>query len=77
MFTADHARSLGQADLDRRIEAAVRDATPGNRAYLRVYIEDPWCGTIQHELERRGFKNINAPDIIIKGDVYFEWDRSE
>ena len=30
--------------------------------------------SIGSELERRGFKNIQVPDIIIKGDVYFEWD---
>ncbi len=25
------------------------------------------------ELERRGFKHVNVPDICICGDVYFEW----
>jgi hypothetical protein len=74
MFTADMARKGDQKGLDRRIRDAVRSQDAGYRAaYLRIYIEDPWCGTIQYELERRGFVNIRVPDITLKGDVYFEW----
>lgn len=75
MFTADDARNTREDDLDRRIEAAVkeRDAGPKAAALLRVYIEDSFCCTIKDELERRGFKNVQVPDICIKGDVYFEW----
>jgi hypothetical protein len=72
MFTADDARQLNEDDLDERIEQAVRDAT-GNYAYLRVYSEDPFRHSIKEKLEERGFKNVQVPDIIIKGDVYFEW----
>lgn len=74
MFTADDARRGNQNDLDERIERAVRDGAPGNSAYLRIYVEDAFCHTIGEELERRGFKNIDVPSIILKGDVYFEWD---
>ena len=76
MYTADHANSEdGQEDLDRRIRLAVLDEDGGKSksAYLRIYIEDPWRHSIEYELERRGFKNINVPDFILKGDVYFEW----
>lgn len=74
MYTADMARQESQDDLDRRIAMAVRarDAGP-NATYMRVYIEDSWLDNLEHELEIRGFKNIELPDIIIKGDVYFEW----
>lgn len=78
MFTADDARRAGQDDLDRRIRAAVHENDGGNNAaYLRVYCDDPWVNEIEYELERRGFINIQVPDIVIKGDVYFEWDKSE
>lgn len=74
MFTAEDARHSSRDDLDRRIRAAVKDCDAGhNAAYLRIYIEDPWVHSIQSELEERGFKNINVPDICLKGDVYFEW----
>lgn len=77
MYTADMARNndqIDQDDLDRRIEAAVKDSYAGLHAgYLRVCIDDPWFDSIQYELERRGFKNVHVPDIVIKGDVYFEW----
>ena len=73
MFTADDARRGNQDDLDERIERAVRE-TPGNSAYLRIYVEDSFCHSIRYELERRGFKNIVVPSIMLKGDVYFEWD---
>lgn len=75
MFTADDARQMDQDNLDTRIKNAVRDADGGspNSAYLRVYCEDPWFHTIKEELERRGFTNVNVPDIVLKGDVYFEW----
>ena len=73
MYTADDARQWNQDDLDRRIENAVREGN-GNSAYLRIYIEDSFRHSIKHELERRGFKNINVPSITLKGDGYFEWD---
>lgn len=74
MYTAQHARDQAQKDLDRRIEAAVKENDGGpNAAYLRVYIEDPWVINIKAELERRSFKNVDVPDITLKGDVYFEW----
>lgn len=73
MYTAEDARKSDQSDLDQRIAFAVRARARDGGAYLRVYIEDPWCRTIQQELEQRGFKNINVPDICLKGDVYFEW----
>jgi hypothetical protein len=75
MYTAKDVRKTKQDELDRRIERAVNDRDAGpNAAYLRVYIEDSFCRTIEHELARRGFKNIRVPDITLKGDVYFEWD---
>jgi hypothetical protein len=74
MYTADMARKGNMDELDARIEAAVKDRDAGpNAAYLRVYIEDSFCQTIGEELERRGFKNVQVPDICLKGDVYFEW----
>ncbi len=79
MYTADMAEDDGQEDLDRRIRWAVKEQDAGYKAaYLRIYIEDPWFHSIQYELERRGFKNVRVPDIVLKGDVYFEWgDRDE
>lgn len=75
MYTADDARRNWCEELDRRIEAAVRESGAGYcAAYLRVYIEDPWKDRIKEELERRGFKNVDVPYIILKGDVYFEWE---
>jgi len=73
MFTADMARDNDQDELDQRIKQAVKYSTRRNAAYLRVYIEDPWCNTIKYELERRGFENVKVPDFCLKGDVYFEW----
>jgi hypothetical protein len=73
MFTAKDARRGNQNDLDRRIEHAVKDGT-GHSAFLRIYAEDAFRYTIQEELEKRGFKNVSVPYIILKGDVYFEWD---
>lgn len=72
MYTADMARQKDHSDLDRRIEAAVKSGT-GSSAYLRVYIEDSFLRSIRQELEDRGFKNVDVPDIVLKGDVYFEW----
>jgi hypothetical protein len=76
MFTAeDAARHSGHDpdELDRRIKAAVSDG--GDRkAWLRVYAEDPWCRSIEWELEKRGFKNVYNPRGMIKWDVSFEWD---
>ena len=75
MYTTEHARAGDQDELDRRIKLAVKDADGGapHSTYMRVYIEDPWRHSIQEELERRGFKNVQVPDFILKGDVYFEW----
>ena len=72
MYTADHARAEASHDLDSRIQDAVAGAS-GNRASLRVYIEDPFCHTIAYELERRGFTVEHVPDIGLKGDVSFSW----
>ncbi len=74
-YTAEDARKKCDDELDQRIKRAVqeRDAGP-NAAFLRVYCDDPWFSRIESELLSRGFKNIHVPDIIIKGDVYFEWD---
>lgn len=78
MFTASNARKMQTLELDDRIKAAVIENDGGpNAAYLRVYCDDPWRYSIKDELEMRGFKNIDVPDIIIKGDVYFEWDSDE
>ena len=74
MYTAHDARDRDQAELDRRIKSAVEDNDAGpTAAYLRVYNDDPWRYTIKEELERRGFKRVDVPDITICGDVYFEW----
>jgi hypothetical protein len=79
MYTADMANSEdGQANLDQRIKWAVQENDAGYKAaYLRIYIEDPWVHQIEYELERRGFKNIRVPSIVLKGDVYFEWGDRE
>ena len=78
MFTADMARDeraqLAQLELDRRIEAAVKESRSwGNRATVRVYHDDPFVHTIREELEKRGFSGIVVPDITLCGDVSFEW----
>ncbi|BCM87787.1 hypothetical protein [Methylobacterium indicum] len=73
MFTAENARQAQANDLDERIERAVRERRQGNGAYLRIYTEDAFCSTIYEDLVERGFKNIDVPDIILSGDVYFEW----
>jgi hypothetical protein len=74
MYTADMANDDGQEDLDNRIRAAVRDQDAGYKAaYLRIYCDDPWRYEIEAELERRGFRDIRVPDIVLKGDVYFTW----
>jgi len=74
MYTAEMANHDGQEDLDNRIRAAVREQDGGYKAaYLRVYIDDPWLYQIEAELERRGFRDIRVPSIILKGDVYFSW----
>jgi hypothetical protein len=74
MFTADDARDDSTYRLDERIRKAVKDNDAGpNAAYLRVYCDDPWRYTIKEELEKRGFKNVDVPEITICGDVYFEW----
>ena len=73
MYTADKARERSNSDLDRRIKEAVDDSTTGKSAYLRIYYEDWFCNSIKEELTKRGFTNIDVPDICLKGDVYFEW----
>lgn len=72
MFTANDARAMQVDELDKRIEAAVRDSKEGG-AYLRVYCDDNFRYTIKADLEERGFKQVHVPDIILSGDVYFEW----
>lgn len=73
MYTADMARNSLNDDLDRRIEAAVKDARYSRTASLRVYIDDWFVHSIREELEKRGFHSIDVPDICLKGDVYFSW----
>lgn len=75
MFTANDARRVDESELDRKIEAAVREGERygARRASIRVYIDDPWIHTIKAELEKRGFINVDVPDICLKGDVEFEW----
>lgn len=74
MFTADHARRGNEDELDGRIEYAVKNNRHGNGAYIRIYHDDTFRHRIEYELEARGFKNIEVPQITLKGDVYFEWD---
>lgn len=73
MFTAAMAREGDQSDLDVRIKNSVRNRRNGAGAYLRVYHDDPWRYSIESDLAERGFVNIDVPDIILEGDVYFEW----
>lgn len=74
-FTADMARQLDDILLDERIEHAIKHRKAGtNGAYIRIYIEDSFRYSIQSDLEERGFKNVDVPDICLCGDVYFEWD---
>lgn len=73
MYTADDARRGNQDELDSRIASAVRNNRDGNGATIRVYHDDAWRYTIEADLLERGFTNISVPDIIICGDVYFEW----
>lgn len=73
MYTADDARRGNQDDLDARIKRAVEGNACGSSAHIRVYHDDPWRYTIQEDLEERGFTNVYVPDIILSGDVYFEW----
>jgi hypothetical protein len=74
MYTADDARQGNDDELDSRIEYAVRNNRHGNGAYMRIYHDDSFRHNIVTELERRGFKNIDAPSFVLKTDVYFEWD---
>jgi hypothetical protein len=73
MFTAQDAARGNMDDLDQRIRQAVRDGS-GKSAYLRIYMEDSFAHSIEYELEKRGFKNIQVPSFVLKTDVYFEWD---
>lgn len=73
MYTADDVRSRDQDDLDERIQYAVENYRSGNGTHMRFYIEDPWRYDLKEELELRGFKNVYVPDIVLKGDAYFEW----
>lgn len=74
MFTANDARKGNEDELDERIEYAVRNNQTGNGATIRVYHDDSFLHSIETELQKRGFININVPNITLKGDVYFEWD---
>jgi hypothetical protein len=75
MFTADDAASGNMDELDDRIAYAVRHNQCGyKRASIRIYIEDSFAHSIEYELERRGFKNIDAPSFVLKTDVEFSWD---
>lgn len=78
MYTANDAREDTRSNiervLDERIRSAVEEAKNyGNRASIRVYIDDPFVHSIKEELEKRGFVNVDVPDICLKGDVFFEW----
>jgi hypothetical protein len=73
MYTAANARSATQSDLDQRIQEAVAEAGSSRRASMRVYSEDSFSGSIEHELEKRGFTDIYVPNFILKGDVSFSW----
>lgn len=74
MYTVNMAAKDTEDDLDKRIQNAVQNHRHGqNGAHMRVYLDDPWFDTIKEELEKRGFKNINVPEMVLKGDVYFEW----
>jgi len=74
VYTADDARSKSEDDLDARIRSAVISNAGATRStHMRVYCDDWFKDTIKEELEKRGFKNVDVPDIVIKGDVYFEW----
>lgn len=77
MFTAAHARDHDRRDLDTRIKNAVTGRRKGQGAYMRVYHDDPWRYSIQSDLEERGFTNVEVPDIVICGNVYFEWTSEE
>lgn len=73
MFTANDARSGDMDALDVRIQKAIKNHRDGGGAYMRVYHDDPWRYSIERDLTERGFINIHVPDIIVCGDVYFEW----
>lgn len=78
MYTANDAREDTSSNiervLDERIRSAVEEAKNyGQRASIRVYIDDPFVHSIKEELEKRGFVNVDVPDICLKGDVFFEW----
>jgi hypothetical protein len=73
MFTADMARKGNDDDLDERIAYAVKNFRQGNGAYMRIYHDDSFRFNIVSELMKRGFKNIDAPSLVLKTDVYFEW----
>ncbi len=72
MYTAEDAKESMQAELDRRIKMVV-EAGNNRSAFLRVHSTDAWVDTIKYELERRGFRSIHVPEIVLSGDVYFEW----
>ena len=77
MYTAEHARKRSHSDLDERIQRAVEESRDGKSATLRFYMEDWFRHSLEHELQKRGFININVPDIVLKGDAYFEWANTE
>lgn len=73
MYTAADARQGRQENWDRRIREAVEDGGYGH-ATIRVYAEHGEQYAVKAELEKRGFINVEVPDMVIKGDVYFEWN---
>jgi hypothetical protein len=73
MFTADKARNIDSITLDHRIEHSVRVRSKGNGTYMRVYHDDSFLENLYEELEKRGFTNIQIPDVCLSADVYFEW----
>lgn len=73
MYTAVDARAKDTNDLDERIKYAVENFRSGAGAHMRVYYDDSFLANLEQELLDRGFKNIDIPDITLKGDVYFEW----
>jgi hypothetical protein len=77
MYTAEDARRKDHDELDSRIAHAVKHNRHGDGAYLRIYIEDWFVDSIEWELEKRGFTNIEVPNMILTADVYFEWARED
>ena len=77
MFTAGDAKKFQDSrdvnSLDEQIHRAVCQSHGKGCATLRVWSDDWFADTIQHELEIRGFKNVRNVIGTHKWDVYFEW----